>query len=112
MEEETINNDLNTPHHMAFPMKTIRFDEFKHVIQYKINPKRAHGCYLINGKFLKELSPKGLKAITQIYNAILQNEYIPCQWKVRQIIIMVKPGKNPNDVVRVCVRQTQLCLKC
>jgi hypothetical protein len=29
MEEETINNELNIPHQMALPMKTIRINEFK-----------------------------------------------------------------------------------
>ena len=34
-------------------------------------------------KELKELFPKkGIRAITQICNAIVQIEYFPCQWKV------------------------------
>jgi len=40
MEEETINNDLNTPHQMVLPMNKILINEVKNVIQYKINPKR------------------------------------------------------------------------
>ena len=98
MEEETINNDLNAPHQMAAPMKKIRISEVKNVIRYKINPKKAPGYDLIAGKTLKELFQKGLRAITQIYNAILQTEYFPCQWKVGHIIMIVKPGKNPNDI--------------
>jgi hypothetical protein len=72
-EEETINNDLNAPHQTALPMKKIRINEVQNVIQYKICPKKAPGYVLITGKILKELSQKGLRAITQIYNAILQN---------------------------------------
>jgi len=79
-------------------MKKIRINEVKNVIQYKINPKMAPGYDLITGKILKELSQKGLRAITQIYSAILQTEYFPCHWKVGQIITIVKPGKNPNDI--------------
>jgi len=44
-------------------------------MQYKINPKKAPGYDLITGKNLKERSRKGLSAITQIYNALPQNEY-------------------------------------
>ena len=29
---------------------------------------------------------------------MVQTEYIPCQWKVGQIIMIVKPRKNPNDI--------------
>jgi hypothetical protein len=98
MEEETMNDDLNAPHQMALPMKKIRINEVKNVIQYKIDPKKAPGYDLFNGKILKELSHKGLRAITQIYNAILQTEYFPCQWKMGQIIMIVKLGKNPSDI--------------
>ena len=41
MEEETINNDLNVSHQMALPVKRIRINEVKNIIQYKINPKKA-----------------------------------------------------------------------
>jgi len=83
---------------MALPMKKIRINEVKNVIQYKIDPKKAPGYDLCNGIILKELSHKGLRAITQIYNAVLQSEYFPCQWKMGQIIMIVKPGKNPSDI--------------
>jgi hypothetical protein len=53
MEEETINDDLNVPHQIVLPMKKIRINEFKNVIQYEINPKKAAGCNLITGKVLK-----------------------------------------------------------
>jgi hypothetical protein len=39
------------------------------------------------------------QAITQIYNAILQTEYFPCQWKAGQIIMIVKPVSNPNYII-------------
>ena len=87
---------------MALPMKKIRINEVKHVIPYKINPKKSPGYDFITGKILKELSQKGLRAITQICNAILQTEYFSCQWKVGQIIIIVNPGKHSNDIASYC----------
>jgi hypothetical protein len=82
MGEETIKNELNAPHQMAPPMKKIRINEVINVIKHKIHPKEAPGYDLITRKILQELSQKGLRAITQIYNAILRIEYFPCQWKV------------------------------
>ena len=98
MEEEIITNELNVPHQMALPMKKIRINEVKNVIQCKIHPTKAPGYDPIIGKFLQELSQKGLRAITQLYNAILRIEYFPCQWKLGQIIMSAKPGKPPQDI--------------
>jgi len=72
MEEETITNELHAPHQMTLPMKKIRINEVKNVMQRKIHPKKAPGYDLITGNVLQELSQKGLRAITQIYNAILR----------------------------------------
>jgi hypothetical protein len=98
MEEETINNELNSPQQMALPMKKIRINDVKNVIQHEVNPKKSPGYDLITGKILKELPQKSLRAITQIYNATPKTEYFPCQWKVGHIIMIVKPGKNPDDI--------------
>jgi hypothetical protein len=98
MEEDTIKNELNAPHQMTLPMKKIRINEVKNVIKHKIHPKKAPGYDLITGKVLQELSQKGLRAITQIYNAILRIEYFPSQWKVGQIIMIAKPEKNSDDI--------------
>jgi hypothetical protein len=62
------------------------------------HPTKASGYDLITGKRLKELSRKGLRAITQIYNATFKLEYFPCHWKMGQIIMIPKPGKNPSEV--------------
>jgi len=53
MEEETVTNELNVPHQMALPMKKIRINEVKIVIQRKIHPTKAAGYDLITGKFLQ-----------------------------------------------------------
>jgi len=83
---------------MALPLKKIRVGEVKSAIQFALNSKKAPGYDLINGKIIKELSLKGLQAITQIYNAILRLEYFPSHRKIGQIIMIAKPGKNPNDI--------------
>jgi hypothetical protein len=99
MDEETILHELNTPHQMALPLKKIRLHEVVQVIQYKTHATKAPGYDLITGKILKELSRKGFRAVTQIYNAVLRLEYFLCHWKVGQVIMTAKPGKNPADVM-------------
>jgi hypothetical protein len=39
----------------------------------------------------------GIKYLTQLFNAVLLKGYFPAQWKVAQIILILKPGK-PNVV--------------
>jgi len=81
MEEETITNELNVPHQMALPMKKIRINEVKNVTQRKIHPTKAPSYDMITGKVLQELSQKGLRAITQIYNAICESNTFPVSGK-------------------------------
>ena len=98
MDEETIMQELKAPHQMALPLKKIRLHEVVQVIQYKTHTTKAPGYDLITGKILKEHSRKGFRAVTQINNAILRLEYFPYHWKVGEIIMIAKPGKNPADV--------------
>jgi hypothetical protein len=59
------------------------------------NPKKSPGYDLITGKILKELPIIGTKYLTQLFNAILLLNYCT-QWKVAQIILILKPGKLPH----------------
>jgi hypothetical protein len=38
------------------------------------------------------------KYLTQIFNAALLTGYFPAQWKVAQIILILQPGKPPNEL--------------
>jgi hypothetical protein len=40
----------------------------------------------------------GIKYFTQLFNAVLLKGYFPAQWKVAQIILILKPGKPPNEL--------------
>jgi hypothetical protein len=94
--EGAILQQLNTPHQMAPPLLKIRVQEVEHIIRSDTHPTKAPGYDLITGKLLKELPRKGIRAVTQMYNAIFRLEYFPCHWKIGQIIMIAKPGKNPS----------------
>jgi hypothetical protein len=47
---------------------------------------------------LKEMSRKGLVLLTYIFNAIFIQKYWPSQIQTAEIIVIPKPGKNPNNV--------------
>jgi hypothetical protein len=48
---------------------------------------------LVTGRILKELPTIGIQYLTQIFNAVLLKGCFPAQWKVVQIILILKPGK-------------------
>jgi hypothetical protein len=40
----------------------------------------------------------GLKYLTQLFSAVLLIQYFPAKWKVTEIILILKPGKPPNEL--------------
>jgi hypothetical protein len=59
------------------------------------NSKKTSGYDLITVLILKSLPPIGIKYLTQLFNSALFLRYFPDQWKVAQIILLLKPGKPP-----------------
>jgi hypothetical protein len=49
---------------------------------------------------LKELPTIGIKYLNQFFNAVLLKGYFPAQWKVAQIILILKPGKPPHELIK------------
>ena len=61
----------------VFYIKKASKSEVEYIIQHNTNPTKAPGYDLLTGTVIKELSQKGIRALTQIYNAILRLEYFP-----------------------------------
>jgi hypothetical protein len=76
------------------PFKKVEVQE----VVNSLNPKKSSGCDLFTGGILKELPLIGIKCFTQLFNVVLCKGYIMAQWKVAQIIIIMKPGKPPNEL--------------
>ena len=83
---------------MHQPMRNFKYKEVESTIKKDLNPKKAPGFDLITGKVLKEISKTCIQKITHIFNAVLRLEYYPSLWKVSQIIMIPKHGKNKTEV--------------
>ena len=68
-----------------------------HEIDTNINTKKAPGFDEISPRILKELPKKAIIHLTHIYNAILRIEFVPEQWKRAEVIMLLKPGKPPEQ---------------
>jgi hypothetical protein len=63
-----------------------------------LNSKTSSGYDLISRKILKELLIIGIIYLTQLFNDVLLKGHFPAQWKVAQVILILKPGKFPNEL--------------
>lgn len=97
-EEEEILQYLDTKCQHETTINKFTINEVKKVILTDLNIKKSPRYDLITGKILKELPDVGFKFLTQLYNAVLRNNFFPLQWKVAKIILIPKPGKNPELV--------------
>lgn len=97
-KEEEIHHHLLTSLQMEMPIKKINIKEEYNIIQKDLNANKTPGYDLTTSKMLKELPEKTLRLLTIIYNAALKLNYYPAQWKVAQIILLPKPGKNLVEV--------------
>lgn len=96
-EENEILSFLDIPFQMDLPISNFTTNEIKTIIYKDLSNKKAPGFDLITGRILKELPKKGMRLIALLYNAVLRLGYFPDQWKIAQIILILKPGKDPVE---------------
>ena len=91
-DKQDMPHPLGTNKLPATPIKKFTVAEVRVVIN-KLRSTKAPRYYLITGAILKKVPEFGLSAITYIYNSILRAGYFPGQWKISQIVTILKPGK-------------------
>lgn len=89
---------LNRTHQLDLPISKFTKSEVTQVIR-KLNQHKAPGYDLITAKILRELPEEAIIYLTQLYNAIIKRGFVPQQWKVAQVIMILKPGKRAEDVL-------------
>lgn len=91
------NNNNNSYRDTSFePFEKITIKEVWNAVQ-QLKNKKSGGFDLIKGDVLKQLPYHGFVRLTTIMNAVLTHKYIPTCWKVAEIVMVQKPGKNPHD---------------
>jgi len=79
-------------------IKKVTLKELKRELKYNINPKKSPGYDLITGLVLKKLPTKGLKMLLLLVNATFRLMYVPAQWKIAEMIMILKPGKKATEM--------------
>lgn len=75
----------------------VSFVELKTLISNNLKNNKAPGYDLITTKVLKELPEKGLRLFLYIINSSIRLKYVPTQWKVAEVIMIPKPGKELHN---------------
>jgi hypothetical protein len=83
------------PYQLEPPTNVLKNDEVQEIIS-NLNPKNSLGYDLITGKLLKGLPVIEIKYHTHSFSALSLKGYFSAQWKVAQIILLLKPEKPPN----------------
>lgn len=96
-DESEIIEFLDSANQLSLPIVPCTPSEIVNVLRKEINPKKSPGYDFITGKVLKELPRKGIILLALIFNAILRLEYFPIQLKIAQLVVILKPGKPPNE---------------
>ena len=78
-------------------VKSISPSEIIKEIKGKIKAKKAPGFDRISGLLLKNLPNKAVMKLVAIFNAVIRCKYIPVQWKMAEIIVLLKPDKSPSE---------------
>lgn len=71
--------------------------EITKVINENIDPKKAPGFDLVTGEILKQLPKKVITKLVHLFNASFRLKCVPKMWKVAEVIMILKPGKPPNE---------------
>jgi hypothetical protein len=94
---QEVDSFLNEPTQRHQRLKLFTLKEIQEAIN-TLKPKKVPGHENITAIILKRLPRKGQIKLLYILNAILRLDYWPRPLKIAQIIMILKPGKNPADV--------------
>ena len=88
-----IQQYINECNQMEIPIRKVKLHEILSIIS-NLKSKKAPGYDLITAKHLKELPMGAINFMMNIFNACISKCWFPDQWKVAQIKMLLKNGKN------------------
>lgn len=93
---EEITEFLDSPITAEVPPVRFTKSEVSKLIK-KSNTKKSPGYDLITNRILQELPESGIIYLTSLFNAMTKHQFIPLEWKVAKIIMLLKPNKPPEE---------------
>ena len=95
--DQEIETDLAKPVHRTDSPQALTSHSLQQEIR-KLKLRIAPGLDSITSQMLQELPQEGILQLLHIFNAVIRCSYLPEKFKLAQIIMVPKPGKDPTDV--------------
>lgn len=76
----------------------VTLKELRNTIKHNLSSKKSPGYDLISGQIMKELPDVALIKLQHLINACFKLQFVPRHWKIAEVILLLKPGKTPNEV--------------
>ena len=97
--DNTLQTDvfLKECHQMDLPLKRTSITEITTVIK-SLKRNKTPSYDLISTNILLQLPQRAIEFLMHIYNACLTRCFFPDQWKVAEVIMIPKPGKDEKFV--------------
>ena len=95
--DQAVESELAKPVHSTARLPAFTLQNLQQEI-IKLKKRKAPGLDNITSQMLKEIPKEGLIKLLHIYNAVVRCNYWPADFKSAQIIMALKPGKDPTDV--------------
>lgn len=95
--DEDIEKFISSATQKCPPLKFVTPKELQREIR-NLQDGKCSGYDQIDATLLKHLPKKGVLLIVAIFNACLRISFFPSQWKIAQVVMILKPGKPPHEV--------------
>ena len=97
-EENTeIEEFLYSPLQLSIPIRPFSTKEIEQIIKIQNNKRKSPGYDLITMEIIKKLPKKSLTFLRDLFNSIIRTSYVPTQFKIAHIIMILKPGKPESE---------------
>lgn len=95
--DEDVQTYLDTPLQLCYPIRHVTPNELRKEIN-NLPSQKSPGYDMIDATILKQLPHKGIMFLLALFNACIRLTYFPSQWKIAQVVMILKPGKRPDEI--------------
>ncbi|GBP91928.1 RNA-directed DNA polymerase from mobile element jockey [Eumeta japonica] len=96
-KDDEIASYLQSLNLLCFPVKAVKLAEIAGEIK-ALPKKKAQSYDLLDSTLLSNLPKKGIMFLVILLNACLRLCHYPTQWKLAQVVMIFKPGKQIEEV--------------
>ncbi|CAG5030612.1 unnamed protein product [Parnassius apollo] len=95
--DDDIANYLQSPNQVCPPLKAVSPKEISREVKC-LSPNKVPGYDLLDSVLLSNLPRSGIIYLVTLFNSSIRLSHYPGQWKIAQVVMILKPGKQLEEV--------------